>query len=69
MPTVTFQRLFCFVVMSLDRRRILHVNVTKHPTVEWTAQQLIEAFPAVVGSLGSFNGIGMACSVGHSGAR
>ena len=35
-PTVTFQRLFCFVVMSLDRRRILHVNVTKHPTSEWT---------------------------------
>jgi len=27
-PTITFQRLFCFVVMSLDRRRILHVNVT-----------------------------------------
>jgi len=39
-PTVTFQRLFCFVVMSLDRRRILHINVTKHPTAEWTAQQL-----------------------------
>ena len=30
--------------MSLDRRRILHVNVTKHPTTEWTAQQLVEAF-------------------------
>ncbi len=44
-PTVTFQRLFCFVVMSLDRRRILHVNVTKHPTAEWTSQQLVEAFP------------------------
>jgi len=44
-PTVTFQRLYCFVVMSLDRRRILLVNVTKHPTAEWAAQQLIEAFP------------------------
>jgi transposase InsO family protein len=44
-PTVTFQRLFCFVVMSLDRRRILHVNVTKHPPAEWAAQQLVEAFP------------------------
>ena len=44
-PTVTFQRLFCFVVMSLDRCHILHVNVTKHPTAEWTAQQLVEAFP------------------------
>ncbi len=44
-PTVTFQRLFCFVVMSLDRRRILHVNVTRHPTAEWVAQQIVEAFP------------------------
>ena len=44
-PTVTFERLFVFVVMSLDRRRILHVNVTKHPTANWTAQQLVEAFP------------------------
>ena len=44
-PTVTFQRLFVFVVMSLDRRRILHVNVTRHPTSGWTAQQLLEAFP------------------------
>ena len=44
-PTVTFERLFVFIVMSLDRRRILHVNVTKHPTATWTAQQLVEAFP------------------------
>ena len=44
-PTVTFQRLFCFVVMSLDRRRILHVNVTRNPTAEWVAQQVREAFP------------------------
>ena len=42
-PTVTFHRLFCFVVMSLDRRRILHINVTKYPTAEWTAQQLVDA--------------------------
>jgi hypothetical protein len=37
--------LFAFVVFSLDRRRILHVNVTRHPTAEWTAQQPTEAFP------------------------
>ena len=44
-PTATFKLLYCFVVMSLDRRRILHVNVTAHPTSEWTARQLLEAFP------------------------
>ena len=34
-----------FVVLSHDRRRILDVNVTRHPTDEWTAQQIVEAFP------------------------
>ena len=43
-PTATFKLLFCFVVLSLDRRRILHVNVTAHPTAEWTARQILEAF-------------------------
>ena len=43
-PTVMFQRLFCFVAMSLDRPQILHVNVTKHPTAEWAAQRIVEAF-------------------------
>src|SRR6185369_10594450 len=33
-PTVTFNVLFVFVVLSLERRRILHVNVTKHPYAE-----------------------------------
>jgi len=44
-PTVTFRRLYVFVVLSLDRRRIVHVNVTTHPTAEWTALQLMQAFP------------------------
>jgi len=44
-PTITFRLLFVFVVLSHDRRHILHVNVTSHPTPEWTARQLIEAFP------------------------
>lgn len=42
-PTITFQRLYCFVVMSLDRRSI--VNVTKHPKAEWVVRQALEAFP------------------------
>jgi transposase InsO family protein len=44
-PTVTFRVLFCFIVLSPDRRRILHFNVTAHPTAEWTAQQVVETFP------------------------
>ncbi|MHC4844953.1 MAG: integrase core domain-containing protein [Planctomycetota bacterium] len=44
-PTLTFKRRFAFVVLSHDRRRILHVGVTKHPTAEWTARQLVEALP------------------------
>jgi len=44
-PTATFRVLFVFLVLSHDRRRILHWNVTEHPTEEWTVQQLREAFP------------------------
>ncbi|MBM3496720.1 MAG: transposase family protein [Armatimonadetes bacterium] len=43
-PTVTFRTLYVFVVLSLDRRRIVHLNVTEHPTAEWTALQLRQAF-------------------------
>jgi putative transposase len=44
-PTITFSSLYCFFVISHDRRRILHFNVTKHPTSSWIIQQLREAFP------------------------
>ena len=44
-PTITFGVLYCFFIISHDRRRILHVNVTKHPTSVWIIQQLREAFP------------------------
>jgi hypothetical protein len=37
--------LFVLVVLAHDRRRILHFNVTEHPTASWTAQQIVEAFP------------------------
>jgi putative transposase len=43
-PTATFRLLFCFVILSHDRRRILHFNVTAHPTTAWTAQQIREVF-------------------------
>ena len=44
-PTVTFRVLYCFFVIEHGRRRILHCNVTQHPTAEWVVQQLREAFP------------------------
>jgi putative transposase len=45
-PTVTGRRiLFVFVVLLHHRRRIVHFNVTEHPTAAWTAQQVVEAFP------------------------
>jgi transposase InsO family protein len=44
-PTVTFRVLYCFFVIDHDRRRILHFNVTRHPTSPWIVQQLREAFP------------------------
>src|SRR3954447_25298009 len=45
MPTIRFQILSVFLVLAHDRRRILPFAVTAHPTAEWTAHQLREAFP------------------------
>jgi putative transposase len=44
-PTLTFGVLYCFFVIAHDRRRILHFNVTRHPTSAWVIQQLRETFP------------------------
>ena len=44
-PTATSRVLFVLVVLAHERRRIVHFNVTEHPTAQWTAQQLVEAFP------------------------
>ena len=45
LPTVTFRILFVFIVLRHDRRQIVHFNVTEHPSAEWTAQQMVDAFP------------------------
>ena len=45
-PTVTFNVLYVFFVLSLERRRVLHVNVTAHPYATWAAQQIVEAIGA-----------------------
>jgi len=44
-PTIPFQVLHVFLVLAHDRRRIVHCNVTAHPTAQWTGQQLRDAFP------------------------
>ncbi len=44
-PTVSFRVLYVFVILAHHRRRPLHFQVTAHPTSEWAAQQIVEAFP------------------------
>ena len=44
-PTVTFKVLFVFIVLSHERRRVVHFNVTRFPTAKWTALQIVQAFP------------------------
>jgi transposase InsO family protein len=44
-PTAFCDLLFVFVILSHDRRRVVHFGVTAHPTAEWAARQLLEAFP------------------------
>jgi hypothetical protein len=43
-PSMTFKVLYVFIVLSHDRRRVLHFNVVESPSAVWTAQQLREAF-------------------------
>ncbi len=43
LPTASFRILFVLLILSHDRRRILHLNVTEQPSAAWTAQQLLEA--------------------------
>jgi hypothetical protein len=45
LPTATFRVLFVFLVLVHNRRRVVHFNVTEHPSARWTAQQIVEAFP------------------------
>src|SRR5947199_10559781 len=44
-PTLTFERLFAFLVLGHGRRQLLWFDVTRHPTAEWLARQITEAFP------------------------
>ncbi|WP_292529463.1 integrase core domain-containing protein [Methylocystis sp.] len=44
-PTIGFALLYAFVIVRLDRRTLVWTNVTRHPTAEWIARQITEAFP------------------------
>jgi putative transposase len=44
-PTVTHNVLFVLLILAHERRRLVQFNITEHPTTEWTAQQVIDAFP------------------------
>ena len=44
-PTIGFIQLYVLVIVRLARRELVWVNVTRHPTAEWIAQQITEAFP------------------------
>ena len=44
-PAVTFKILFVFIVLRHSNREIVHLNITANPTAQWTAQQVVEAFP------------------------
>jgi transposase InsO family protein len=44
-PTIGFKLLYAFVIVRLDRRDLVRINVTAHPTAEWVAREITEAFP------------------------
>ena len=44
-PTITFFQLYVLVIVRVARRQLIWVNVTAHPTADWIAQQITEAFP------------------------
>ncbi len=44
-PTARLRVLFVLVILAHHRRRVVHFNVTEHPTATWTAQQIVDAFP------------------------
>jgi hypothetical protein len=44
-PTIGFELLYVLVIVQLERRKLVWINVTRHPTAEWIARQITEAFP------------------------
>jgi hypothetical protein len=44
-PTIGFELLYAFIIVRLDRRDLVWINVTTNPTAKWVARQITEAFP------------------------
>ena len=44
-PTIGFKLLYAFVILRRDRRNLVWISVTPHPTADWVARQITEAFP------------------------
>jgi transposase InsO family protein len=44
-PTIGFNVLYAYIIVRLDRRELVCISVTTHPTAEWVARQITEAFP------------------------
>jgi hypothetical protein len=44
-PTIGFDLLYAFIIVRLDRRELVWISVTTHPTAEWVVRQIIQAFP------------------------
>ena len=44
-PTATFRVLYVMILLYHERRRVVHFNVTEHPTAQWAAQQVVDTFP------------------------
>jgi len=44
-PTIRFELFYAFIIVRLHRRELVWINVTSHPTAEWIARQITEAFP------------------------
>jgi hypothetical protein len=65
-PIIRFHVLYVFLVLAHDRRRVLHFNVTAHPTAEWTGQQLREAVPYVHAAIALAKSLCGACDWLHS---
>jgi len=65
-PTACWRVLFVLVVLAHQRRRVLHFNVTEHPTAPWTAQQIGDAFAGGPRRL-TFSAIGTRSAATRSG--